>query len=77
MNELADLVLEQTKSSAEKKHLPLPADDPSRRQPDITLAKKILSWEPTTQLVDGLRPTVEYFEGVVNSQSGPGIRAEK
>lgn len=77
MNELADLVLEQTASTSTKEYLPLPADDPSRRQPDITLAKEILSWEPTTQLIDGLRPTVDYFREVVDSQIGPGIRARR
>ena len=40
-----------------------PADDPRQRQPDISLARKLLDWDPTVQLQDGLKKTVEYFEG--------------
>ena len=40
---------------------PLPADDPRKRRPDISKAKKVLGWEPTVRLEDGLRETVEYF----------------
>ena len=40
---------------------PLPADDPRQRQPDISLAKQILGWEPTIPLEQGLERTVEYF----------------
>jgi len=46
----------------------LPTDDPVQRQPDITLAKNTLAWEPTVNLEDGLRKTIEYFEGVVSSE---------
>ena len=44
---------------------PLPVDDPKQRQPDITLARKILGWEPTVSRADGLRKTLEYFRSVV------------
>jgi nucleoside-diphosphate-sugar epimerase len=40
---------------------PLPADDPRKRRPDISKAKKVLGWEPKVHLEDGLRETVEYF----------------
>jgi UDP-glucuronate decarboxylase len=43
-------------------HLPLPVDDPHQRQPDITLAREILRWEPTVQLADGLARTVAWFQ---------------
>ena len=43
-------------------HLPLPSDDPKRRQPDIGKAKKVLGWEPKVMLEDGLRETVAYFK---------------
>ena len=42
----------------------LPADDPTQRQPDITLAKEKLGWEPTIPLREGLQKTIEYFQGV-------------
>ena len=43
-------------------HLPLPQDDPVQRQPDISLAKEKLGWQPKVALKDGLVRTVEYFE---------------
>lgn len=59
--ELADLVIEQTGTTGGIEHLPLPQDDPVRRQPDIARAKETLGWEPTIPLEDGLKRTVEYF----------------
>ena len=41
---------------------PLPGDDPCRRKPDITLAKKELNWEPKVDIRDGLAQTIEYFD---------------
>ncbi len=46
--------------------LPLPQDDPVRRQPDITRARTILDWEPTIPLADGLERTVEYFRSITD-----------
>ena len=45
-------------------HQPLPADDPKQRQPDITLAKKHLGWEPKTLLRDGLKKTIDWFRQI-------------
>ena len=59
--ELAAMVLEQTGSDSTIEFLPLPQDDPVRRQPDITRAKAILDWEPTIPLAEGLAKTIEYF----------------
>jgi UDP-glucuronate decarboxylase len=59
--ELADLVLAQTGSSSVLTHLPLPQDDPVRRQPDIARAKALLDWEPRVPLAEGLTRTIEYF----------------
>ncbi len=59
--ELAALVVELTGSSSEIVYQPLPVDDPIQRQPDITLAKSLLGWEPTVDLVDGLSRTADYF----------------
>ena len=61
IKELAEKVIELTKSSSKLIYKSLPENDPVRRQPDITLAKKMLEWEPTIQLVDGLMETIEYF----------------
>lgn len=65
MKELADAVIEVTGSKSTIEHRPLPQDDPKQRQPDITLAKKELGWEPTIQLREGLEKTVEYFRVVL------------
>jgi UDP-glucuronate decarboxylase len=67
MKELADAVIEVTGSKSTIEHKPLPQDDPKQRQPDISLAKKELGWEPTIQLREGLEKTVEYFRGVLAS----------
>ena len=62
MLELAELVIEATGSKSELVYEPLPQDDPVQRQPDISLAKKELDWEPTVPLREGLNRTIEYFK---------------
>ncbi|MEW6592545.1 MAG: UDP-glucuronic acid decarboxylase family protein [Candidatus Hadarchaeota archaeon] len=59
--EVARLVKKITGSKSEVVFKPLPMDDPSRRRPDISKAKKLLGWEPTVPLEAGLRQTIEYF----------------
>ena len=66
MLELAQAVIGLTDSSSRLVHEQLPADDPTRRKPDITLAKQMLGWEPTTPLIDGLARTIRYFRGVLD-----------
>jgi dTDP-glucose 4,6-dehydratase len=61
MLELARIVLEVTGSSSEIVHAPLPQDDPTRRRPDISLARRELGWEPVVALHDGLRRTADFF----------------
>jgi UDP-glucuronate decarboxylase len=61
MIELAERILRLTKSKSKLIHLPLPADDPKRRCPDIELARKELGWAPRTEVDAGLARTVEYF----------------
>ena len=61
MLELAELVLKQVGGSSKLVYKPLPGDDPKQRQPDISLAKKALNWEPAVQLEEGLERTVNYF----------------
>ena len=63
--QLARLVKEMTGSSAEIIHRPLPVDDPKVRQPDISLARRVLSWEPAIPLREGLVRTIEYFRTIV------------
>jgi dTDP-glucose 4,6-dehydratase len=67
MLELAHFVLEVTGSSSEIAFEPLPADDPTRRCPDITLARTELGWSPTVGLREGLERTIAYFSGRMNA----------
>ena len=62
MLELAEAVIDLTNSSSEIVNLELPQDDPKQRQPDISLARLELGWEPVTQLREGLEKTTTYFE---------------
>ncbi|NLW32374.1 MAG: SDR family oxidoreductase [Fibrobacter sp.] len=61
IKELADLVIKLTNSSSEVIYQPLPSDDPRQRQPDISLAKQALNWEPAVELKEGLEKTIAYF----------------
>ncbi len=61
MLELAEKVLQQVGGKSKLAFHPLPTDDPKQRQPDITLAKEKLGWEPEVALEDGLKETVAYF----------------
>jgi UDP-glucuronate decarboxylase len=60
--ELAKIIKDLTHSNSKIVFKPLPIDDPVRRCPDITKAKKILNWEPTTSLEDGLKKTIAWFK---------------
>jgi UDP-glucuronate decarboxylase len=64
--DLAKRIIELTGSGSGIIHLPLPADDPKQRQPDISLAKKALSWAPAVTLEEGLSRTVDYFKKDLN-----------
>ncbi len=63
--ELAEMVLRLTGSKSRIRHEALPADDPARRQPDISLAKKLLGWAPKVGIEEGLKRTIEYFDEVL------------
>ena len=65
MLELAEKVLKLTGSSSKIIHMPLPADDPLQRKPDISLAKEKLNWEPLIPLEEGLIKTIDYFKTIV------------
>ncbi len=63
--ELAQKVIELTGSRSKIVNKPLPPDDPVQRQPDITLAKQELNWQPKVPLEEGLKKTIEYFKKVI------------
>jgi len=65
MIELAETVLKMTNSSSKLLKVEGRPDDPGRRRPDITLAKKILGWNPKIKLEKGLKPTIEYFDSLL------------
>lgn len=62
VNELAEKIIKLTGSRSRIEYKPLPEDDPKVRQPDITLAKKKLKWEPRMPLTEGLKKTIEWFK---------------
>ena len=64
VKQLAEQVIELTGANSKVVYEPLPADDPTRRQPDITLARTHLGWEPTTELREGLARTIEWFRTI-------------
>jgi UDP-glucuronate decarboxylase len=64
IRELAELVIELTGSKSKLVKRPLPADDPTRRRPDISLAKKHLGWQPTVPLREGLTQTIRWFRSI-------------
>jgi len=67
MLELAAKVIELVGSGSKLVHEPLPTDDPIRRKPNIEQAQRVLGWNPTVSLDEGLKPTVEYFRGLVDA----------
>ncbi|WP_455218485.1 UDP-glucuronic acid decarboxylase family protein [Kaarinaea lacus] len=67
IKELAEKVIDMTSSKSRITYKPLPHDDPKQRQPDITLAKKELNWEPKIKLEEGLVKTIKYFETLIKS----------
>ncbi|MCH2180148.1 MAG: SDR family oxidoreductase [Mariniblastus sp.] len=64
IKQLAEMIIEITGSPSKLVYEPLPADDPTRRQPDITLARKELDWEPKIELRDGLQKTIDWFKTI-------------
>ncbi len=64
IKQLASTLIKLTNSKSKFIYKPLPADDPTNRNPDITLAKKILNWEPRVDLITGLKKTIEYLKNV-------------
>ncbi len=65
IKELAELTIELTNSNSKLIYMDLPQDDPKQRQPNISKAKEVLGWEPTTQLREGLSRTIDYFDNLI------------
>jgi UDP-glucuronate decarboxylase len=68
IKQLADQVIKLTGTKSQIEAKPLPQDDPSRRKPDITLAKATLDWTPGIELEEGLKKTIEHFRAVLKVQ---------
>ncbi len=68
VGELAETVIALTGSKSKIRFEQLPEDDPTRRQPDITLARELLGWGPTIPLKEGLEKTIDYFEGLLGEK---------
>jgi UDP-glucuronate decarboxylase len=71
IGDLAEAVLRLTKSSSELEFHPLPDDDPFQRQPDISLAKNQLAWQPSIDLEEGLIQTIDYFQSLLSTKPSP------
>ena len=67
MAELAEIILRLTGTRSRVVFKPLPEDDPKQRQPDISMAKKVLGWSPTVKLEDGLKETIGYFKQLLKA----------
>ena len=63
VSELAEMVIRLLGSKSKIKYENLPTDDPKRRRPDISVAKKILDWQPVVPLEEGIKKTSEWFSG--------------
>jgi len=66
ITELAEIVLELTNSKSNIRYFSLPTDDQKRRQPDISIANKVLNWKPKVQIKEGLIETISYFRKILN-----------
>jgi len=71
IKDIAELIIKLTDSSSKIVYKPLPQDDPVRRKPDITLARKKLNWQPNISLEQGLPEVIEYFRPLALKHSAP------
>ena len=65
ISELAQMIIKLTNSKSKIVNKDLPIDDPIRRKPDISMAKKSLDWEPNVDVIDGLKETIDYFKSKI------------
>ncbi len=63
--DLAEKIIELTGSNSKLEFLPLPGDDPVKRKPDISVAQRELGWQPKTDIIEGLKKTIEYFSKIM------------
>jgi UDP-glucuronate decarboxylase len=75
VRQIAELVRELSGSRSELVYRPLPSDDPTRRRPDITKARRVLGWEPRVSAADGIARTIEHLRGVLRVRSSNGHAA--
>ena len=75
IRELAETVIELTGSMSVIEERPMPPDDPSQRQPDIALARRLFGWTPGVSLREGLLPSIDYFERLLTSTRASGGRS--
>jgi UDP-glucuronate decarboxylase len=73
IKQLAELILQLTRSRSALNYLPLPKDDPTQRKPDISKAQKYLQWQPTVDLQTGLEKTISYFDDLLTGVAGKRI----
>ena len=76
VREFVDLVVGMTGSRSKVVHLPLPEDDPKRRRPDISRARELLGWQPTTGLATGLERTIDWFAAEIETAAPELVAAE-
>jgi nucleoside-diphosphate-sugar epimerase len=77
VREVAELVLDETGSASGIETQPLPTDDPKVRRPDISLARRVLGWEPAIDLREGLRRTIPYFRALLEAGGSATARVVK
>jgi UDP-glucuronate decarboxylase len=77
IRELAEKILAITGSKSKLVRRPLPDDDPKQRQPDITLAGKLLGWRPTVELAEGLQSTIAYFDTLLREHGKSAVEVMK
>lgn len=66
--QLAQLILELTGTKSEVSYESLPKDDPQQRRPEISIARKVLAWEPKVSLMEGLKKTIDYFDDLLRNR---------
>ncbi|MCB0763163.1 MAG: SDR family NAD-dependent epimerase/dehydratase, partial [Flavobacteriales bacterium] len=68
IKQFAQEIVKLTGTRQKLVYRPLPSDDPMQRQPDITLAKKLLGWQPVVDRAEGMRRTYAYFKGLTKAE---------